>query len=203
MHGIWAIAMALVLAMAPLAGRAAEPREAIFAGGCFWCVESDFDRVPGVLETTSGYTGGHSVDPTYRQVGTKTTGHREAVRIVFDPAQVSYAQLLHAFWRTIDPTDGGGQFCDRGEPYHSAVFVIGAEQRRLAEDSKAATAAALGRTIATTIEDAGTFYPAEDYHQDYHRKSANTYKLYRWRCGRNERVRKIWGERAYEGIPMQ
>lgn len=138
----------------------------IVAGGCFWCVESDFDAIPGVLETVSGYTGGHVKNPTYAQVGTKKTGHREAVRIVFDPAKVTYAQLLVAFWHSIDPTDAGGQFCDRGEPYKTAVFVSGDEQRKLAEASKAAAEKELGQKLATTIEDAGAFYPAEDYHQD-------------------------------------
>lgn len=174
---------------------------AIFAGGCFWCVESDFDSVPGVLETTSGYTGGTTLNPTYIQVAKNGTGHREALRIVFDPEQVTYEQLLVAFWRSIDPTDAGGQFCDRGEPYQSAVFVIGDEQRKLAETSKAEAEKDLGQKVATTIEGAEIFYPAEEYHQDYHNKSTLKYQFYRWRCGRNAQVEKIWGEAAYTGIP--
>ncbi len=174
---------------------------AIFAGGCFWCIESDFDSVPGVLETVSGYTGGTVPNPTYMQVARKGTGHREALRIVFDPKQVTYEQLLVSFWRSIDPTDAGGQFCDRGEPYKSAVFVIGDRQRKLAEASKASAENELGQKVATTIEDAGIFYPAEEYHQDYHNKNPTKYKIYRWRCGRNAQVEKMWGEAAYTGIP--
>lgn len=176
---------------------------AIFAGGCFWCIEADFDRVPGVLETWSGYTGGTTPNPTYLQVARKGTGHREALRIVFDLDVVTYKQLLESFWRSIDPTDAGGQFCDRGEPYKSAVFVIGPEQRALAEKSKAAAAQELGQEIVTTIENAGEFYLAEDYHQDYAAKSPLSYKLYRWRCGRNAQVESIWGDAAYRGIPAQ
>lgn len=174
---------------------------AIFAGGCFWCVESDFDSVPGVLETVSGFTGGTTPNPTYMQVVRKGTGHREALRIVFNPEQVTYKQLLVSFWRSIDPTDAGGQFCDRGEPYTTAVFVLDSEQRQLAEETKAAAEKALGQKIATTIEDAGEFYPAEEYHQDYHNKNPLQYSLYRWRCGRNAQVEAIWGDAAYTGIP--
>lgn len=174
---------------------------AIVAGGCFWCVESDFDSVPGVLETISGYTGGHVPNPTYQLVGSETTGHREAVRIRFDPAVISYEQLLTVFWRSIDPTDDGGQFCDRGESYKSAVFVLGPEQRQIAEKTKAKAEKDLGQSIVTTIEGAGIFYPAEDYHQDYYEKNSLTYKFYRWRCGRDERVRSVWGDAAYTGIP--
>lgn len=174
---------------------------AIFAGGCFWCVESDFDSVPGVLETVSGFTGGTTHNPTYMQVVRKGTGHREALRIVFDPEQVTYKQLLVSFWRSIDPTDAGGQFCDRGEPYTTAVFVLDSEQRQLAEATKAAAAKALGQKIVTTIEDAGEFYPAEEYHQDYHNKNPLRYSVYRWRCGRNAQVEAIWGDDAYTGIP--
>ena len=174
---------------------------AIFAGGCFWCVESDFDSVPGVVETVSGYTGGRTPNPTYREVAGKGTGHREAVRIKYDPAVVSYEMLLTAFWRSVDPTDAGGQFCDRGEPYYSAIFVLGADQREAAEASQKAAEADLGKKTATTIEDASIFYPAEDYHQDYYLKKPLQYKFYRWRCGRNERVQDVWGKQAYTGIP--
>ena len=185
----------------PIATQAAETAVATFAGGCFWCVESDFDAVPGVLETLSGYTGGTLKDPTYKQVGTGNTGHRESVQVTYDPAQVSYQQLLTAYWHSVDPTDAGGQFCDRGEPYKTAIFVHGDEQRRLAEASKQAAEKELGREIATTIEDAGPFYPAEDYHQDYYKKNPIRYRYYRWGCGRNQRVEEVWGEHAYEGIP--
>ena len=189
--------------MQPVPAAAEQKGVAIFAGGCFWCIEADFDRVPGVLETLSGYTGGTLPNPTYMQVVRKGTGHREALRIVYDPETVTYEQLLTAFWRSIDPTDAGGQFCDRGEPYTTAVFVLDSEQRRLAEATKVAAAEALGQKIATAIEDAGEFYPAEDYHQDYHNKNPVKYGLYRWRCGRDAQVEAVWGEAAYEGIPAK
>ena len=173
---------------------------AIFAGGCFWCVEADFDHVPGVLTTVSGYTGGRTENPTYEQVSREDTGHREAVRITFDPAKISYEQLVRIFWRTVDPTDAGGQFCDRGVSYETAVFVRDAEQRRIAEASKAQAAADLGQPIVTRIEEAATFYPAEDYHQDYYTKNPLRYRLYRWNCGRNQRVEEVWGDKAYAGV---
>ena len=201
MRTIMAAILAALLWAAPSVAKDDPAVTAIFAGGCFWCIEYDFDQVPGVLETTSGYTGGTTPNPTYVEVAKNRTGHREALRIVFDPSQVTYAQLLFAFWRSIDPTDGGGQFCDRGVPYTTAVFTIGDEQRQLAEASRAAAEAELGQEVFTTIEDAGEFYPAEDYHQDYYKKSALPYKVYRWRCGRNAQVRKVWGEAAYGGIP--
>ncbi len=181
-------------------GAQAQDREqAIFAGGCFWCVESDFDKVPGVLETVSGYTGGSLDNPTYEQVTYGNTGHREAVRITYDPSQVSYEELLIAFWHSVDPTDGGGQFCDRGESYQTAIFVDDV-QRQTAEASKAEIAKILDQTIATTIEPAGVFYPAEDYHQDYYQKNPVRYKYYRWSCGRDQQIESVWGERAFTGI---
>ncbi len=179
-----------------------EQRIATFAGGCFWCVESDFDNVPGVLRTISGYTGGHLKDPTYKDVSAGGTGHREAVRIFFDPKKVTYTALLNIFWRSVDPTDAGGQFCDRGESYETAIFANSAEQRRLAEASKRKLqhSGALNRPIVTPIETAGRFYPAEDYHQDYYKKSPLRYKLYRFGCGRDKRIRDLWGEDAHKGI---
>lgn len=201
-HAALAGAAVLMLLSAP-AARAADTATAtaIFAGGCFWCVESDFDRIPGVLKTVSGYTGGTLKDPTYHQVSAGGTGHREAVQITYDPAKVTYSQLLTAFWHSVDPTDGGGQFCDRGESYRSAVFVTDETQRRLAEASKRTAAQELGKDVATTIEGAQTFYPAEDYHQDYYRKNPIRYKFYRWNCGRDQEVEEVWGDRAYAGIP--
>jgi peptide-methionine (S)-S-oxide reductase len=171
------------------------------AGGCFWCVESDFDTVPGVVETISGYTGGTLDNPTYRQVTAGGTGHREAVRITYDPSEISYENLLSAFWSSVDPTDPGGQFCDRGESYQTAIFVADDVERQMAEDSKKAAAEALGKEIVTPIEEAGPFFPAEDYHQDYYQKNPVRYRYYRWSCGRNQRVQEVWGDRAYEGIP--
>lgn len=180
---------------------AQELKHAIFAGGCFWCVESDFDKVPGVVETMSGYTGGILANPTYEQVTAGGTGHREVVRITYDPNTVTFAELLTVFWHSVDPTDGGGQFCDRGESYKTAIFTGDEDERRLAEESKQAAAEVLGTEIATTIEPAGPFYPAEGYHQDYYKKSRLKYEYYRWACGRNQRVEEVWGEDAYKGIP--
>lgn len=180
---------------------AQELETAIFAGGCFWCVESDFDAIPGVVETVSGYTGGSTASPTYKTVSAGGTGHREAVQITFDPDVVSYEHLLTAFWHSVDPTDAGGQFCDRGESYSTAVFVTDDGQRQLAEASKAESEVSLGATIVTTIEQATPFFPAEDYHQDYYEKNPLRYQFYRWSCGRNQRVEELWGDQAYAGIP--
>ena len=175
---------------------------ATFAGGCFWCVESDFDAVPGVVETTSGYTGGTADDPTYKQVTAGGTGHREAVQIRYDPKQVSYERLLHVFWRSVDPTDSGGQFCDRGESYQTAIFAGNEEERRIAEASKGALeqSMVLDAPVVTPIEPAGEFYPAEDYHQDYYAKNPVRYRFYRFSCGRDSRVQQVWGRQAHEGI---
>lgn len=180
----------------------AELEVATFAGGCFWCVESDFDNVPGVKRTVSGYTGGHIENPTYKQVSSDTTGHREAVQIFFDPTQVSYAELVEILWRSVDPIDAGGQFCDRGESYKTAIFVNSEQQREIAEMSKQALeqSKVLPGPIATTVETAGPFYPAEEYHQDYYRKNPVSYRFYRYRCGRNARVEKLWSDEAYQGI---
>jgi peptide-methionine (S)-S-oxide reductase len=168
---------------------------AIFAGGCFWCVEEAFDKVEGVLDTTSGYTGGHVENPSYEQVSSGGTGHIEAVRVTFDPARVSYQRLLQIFWRNIDPLDDGGQFCDRGAQYRSAVFPVTPDQQRLAEASKQAVAAQLGgRPVATTIQPAQPFYVAEAYHQDYHRTNPVRYRFYKWNCGRAQRLQQVWGD---------
>ena len=199
---LFVVAAALVLAPALDRVSAQELATATFAGGCFWCVESDFDRIPGVVETVSGFTGGTVENPTYRQVSTTETGHREAVQITYDPARVSYEELLTAFWHSVDPTDPAGQFCDRGSSYQTAVFVHSDEQRQLAEASKQSAQDSLGRFIVTPIEAADTFYPAEEYHQDYYQKNPLRYRYYRWRCGRNQRVENIWGELAYHGIPV-
>ena len=173
-----------------------------FAGGCFWCVESDFDAVPGVVETISGYTGGTTANPGYKQVTKGGTGHREAVQIRYDPKQVSYERLLHIFWRSVDPTDGGGQFCDRGESYQTAIFAGNEEERRLAEASRDALeqSMVLDAPVVTPIEPAGEFWPAEDYHQDYYTKNPVRYRFYRFSCGRDSRVQQVWGRQAHEGI---
>lgn len=167
---------------------------ATFAGGCFWCTESDFDKMPGVVSTTSGYTGGRVATPTYKQVSKGGTGHIEAVRVVYDPAKISYSALASRFFRTIDPLDRGGQFCDRGDQYRSAIFVANPEQRRIAEAAKKAAAAQLRAPVATEILPAARFYPAEAYHQDYYKKNPLRYRYYRYSCGRDARIRKVWSK---------
>ena len=196
-----------LLALACLAPLPAAAQEvATVAGGCFWCVEADFEKVSGVGDVVSGYTGGRTENPTYRTL--KGTGHYEAVEIPYDPSVISYRQILDLFFRSIDPTDAGGQFCDRGESYLTAVFVDGAEERRVAEAAKAAAEAELGRPIVTPILDAATFYEAEDYHQDYYRgenfvitragpkRQSEAYEFYRDACRRDERVAELWGPDA-------
>lgn len=163
---------------------------AVFAGGCFWCVESDFEHLDGVIEAVSGYTGGELANPTYQD----HEGHLEAVRVIYDPSRISYRQLLHHFWRHHDPLDGAGQFCDRGASYAPAIFVTEA-QRTEAEASLAETQRTLGRQVATPIRPLGRFWRAETYHQDYYEKNLVQYRFYRWRCGRDQRVREIWGDR--------
>ena len=169
--------------------------EAVFATGCFWCTEADFDKVPGVISTTSGYTGGRLANPSYEQVSAGDTGHIEAVRVVYDPRRVGYAALAEHALRTSDPLDAGGQFCDRGYQYRSALFVAGPEQRRAAEAAKAQAAATLGKPIATLVLPAAKFYPAEDYHQDYYKKNPVRYRFYRWNCGRDQRIKAVWGSK--------
>jgi peptide-methionine (S)-S-oxide reductase len=179
-----------------VAGARAATDTAVFAGGCFWCVESDFDTLPGVISTTSGYTGGHVANPSYEQVSGKRTGHAEAVEVVFDPQKISYAQLVEFFWRSIDPTTKDRQFCDAGSPYRSEIFVRGTEQRAVAEASLAALEKSkpFEAPIVTEITDAGEFYAAEDYHQDYYRKNPLRYSYYRYGCGRDARVKELWGK---------
>ena len=169
---------------------------ATFAGGCFWCMEPPFDHLAGVVATTSGYTGGNQENPTYDQVSAGTTGHLEAVQVTYDPAQVSYEQLLEVFWQNVDPLDDGGQFCDRGSQYQSAIFTATAEEQQLAEQSEQSIAGAkqFKRPIATAIRPAQTFYPAEDYHQDYYLKHPVRYKFYRQACGRDRRLADLWGQ---------
>ena len=199
----------LLLSAGPTLGAAPESdaaedglEVAIFAGGCFWCVESDFDKVPGVVRTISGYTGGALPNPTYKQVSAGGTGHLEAVQIFYDPKQVAYEMLVEIFWRSVDPTDGGGQFCDRGESYETAIFANSPEQKQQAEASKGTLgrAGVLKQPIVTPIQAAGPFYPAEEYHQDYYNKNPLRYWFYRSRCGRDSRVEELWGEDAYRGI---
>ena len=166
---------------------------ATFAGGCFWCTEADFDKVPGVISTTSGYTGGKFANPGYEQVSAGGTGHAEAVEVVYDPSKVSYEKLLTYYWHHVDPTVQNRQFCDVGEQYRTAIFVHDDEQRKLAEASKQQVEAELKKPIYTQIVAAGPFYKAEDYHQDFYQKNPAKYKFYRWNCGRDQRLEQIWG----------
>lgn len=204
-----AVAIALAGALATGAAQAAETKTAIFAGGCFWSIESDFDHAPGVVGTTSGYIGGHVDNPTYEQVITETTGHREAVRVEYDPAVTSYETLLDTFFHMIDPLETRGQFCDFGESYTTAVYVGDETEFRLAEAEKAEVAAELGKPVATRIEMAPTFWPAEDYHQNFWQGQemlvngltrAEHYARYRAGCGKNRQVEAIWGEDAFRGL---
>ncbi|MFC4270083.1 peptide-methionine (S)-S-oxide reductase MsrA [Sneathiella chungangensis] len=175
---------------------------AILAGGCFWCVESDYDHVPGVLKTTSGYIGGEAPNPTYKSVSAGGSGYLEAVEIIFDPDKVSYAEILDIFWRSVDPTDDGGQFCDRGESYKTSIFVTSDAQRSTAEASKAAIEASglLNDPVVTPIRTATKFYPAEDYHQNYAEINPLRYNFYRLSCGRDAKVKDLWGDQAHRGI---
>jgi peptide-methionine (S)-S-oxide reductase len=177
-------------------GAAAAAEKAVFAGGCFWCMEEAFDKVPGVLATTSGYTGGTTKNPTYEQVTSDTTGHFEAVEVQYDPAKVTYEQLLDAFWRNVDPFDSAGQFCDKGSSYKSAIFTGGEAEQRAAEATRAGVAQRLSMPVATEVLPEKTFYPAEDYHQDYYTKNPAQYKFYKFGCGRAQRLEEIWGEPA-------
>jgi peptide-methionine (S)-S-oxide reductase len=195
------LSLLFAFAVAGAAGAQDAPKPAravaTFAGGCFWCVESDFDKVPGVLETISGYTGGDVANPTYEQVSSGSTGHAESVEVVYDPSKVSYGQLLTYFWHHVDPTVKDRQFCDYGNQYRTAIFVHDEEQRKLAEASKKEVEAELKVPIYTQIAPAGPFYRAEEYHQDFYKKNAVKYKFYRWNCGRDQRVKQIWG--AHKG----
>jgi peptide-methionine (S)-S-oxide reductase len=192
----------LLVAVAAATSNAEQPADsrplakATFAGGCFWCMEPPFDKLEGVISTTSGYTGGHKTHPTYQEVSVGGTGHAEAVEIVYDPAKISYARLLEVFWHNIDPTTPNGQFCDKGTQYRSAIFYHDETQKRLAEEAKQALEASKPFTapIVTEITPASEFYPAEDYHQDYYQKNPIRYKFYRHNCGRDQRLRELWGD---------
>ncbi|HVV60414.1 MAG TPA: peptide-methionine (S)-S-oxide reductase MsrA [Pseudolabrys sp.] len=196
------IGLCFVFGLSGLAAAQTQPAPgqtavATFAGGCFWCTEADFDKVKGVISTTSGYTGGHVANPTYEQVSAGGTGHAESVEVVFDPSKVSYEQLLTYYWHHVDPTVKDRQFCDVGHQYRTAIFVHGDEQRRLAEESKKKVEAELKKPVYTEIVAAGPFYKAEEYHQDFYLKNPVKYKFYRWNCGRDQRLEQIWG--AHKG----
>lgn len=187
-----------VVAPAVVAPTGGPTAKAVFAGGCFWCVESDFDKLPGVLATTSGYTGGKTANPSYQEVSSHMTGHAEAVEIVFDPARITYAQLVEHFWRTIDPTTKDRQFCDVGSPYRSAIFAQNDAQMRTAQASRSALEKSkpFSAPIVTEVLAADTFYPAEEYHQDYYLKNPVRYNYYRSGCGRDARLKQLWGDAA-------
>jgi len=178
----------------PPAAQVAGMQKATFAGGCFWCVEADFDKLPGVVSTTSGYTGGHVENPTYEQVSRGGTGHAEAVEIVFNPAVVSYEQLLDHFWHNVDPFVSHRQFCDVGDQYRPEIFVHSDAQRAAAEASRQRVQSRFKQPIVVKVTAAALFYPAEAYHQDYHNTHSVQYRFYRWTCGRDARLRQIWGD---------
>jgi peptide-methionine (S)-S-oxide reductase len=187
----------LSLAAGALAQTSEPPKTAIatFAGGCFWCVEADFDKVAGVITTTSGYTGGRTVNPTYEQVSAGGTGHAEAVEIAYDPAKVTFEKLLDVFWHNIDPLARNAQFCDHGNQYRTAIFYHDDSERSAAEASKAAVQKHFKEPIQTEVTPAGPFYKAEEYHQDYHVKNPIRYKFYRFNCGRDARLDELWGKK--------
>jgi len=182
----------LLLLAAPIA-IGAQSAKATFAGGCFWCMEPPFDELNGVISTTSGYVGGKTKNPSYEQVSSGTTGHAEALQIVYDPTKTSYDKLLEVFWRNIDPLAADGQFCDLGSQYRSAIFYHDGNQKSAAEKSKKAVQARFKQPVATEISAATVFYPAEDYHQDYYKKNPVRYKLYSHGCGRAQRLEEVWG----------
>jgi peptide-methionine (S)-S-oxide reductase len=185
------LAAALLGSACGAAPAEAATEAAVFAGGCFWCTEADFEKIPGVVSAVSGYTGGAGANPTYEN----HAGHVEAVRVIYDPAKVSYAQLVSRFWPTIDPTDDRGQFCDKGSSYRSAVFVSTPAQRQAALATRARAAAILKQPVVTPVRDAARFWPAEAYHQDYAKKNPLRYNVYRRGCGRDARLKALWGER--------
>ena len=194
--------LAVVLLLAAPAHAAVE--EAVLAGGCFWCLEHDLEKLPGVLDAESGYSGGSLRNPTYRQVSAGGTGHQEVVRVRFDSAKISYPTLLRAYWRNVDPLDGGGQFCDRGSSYRPVIFTSGGEQQQQAKASLQAAAKELGQpasSIRVLIKPLERFWPAEGYHQNYAELNSVKYRYYRWACGRDRRLDQVWGAKARSRAP--
>lgn len=196
------IAVLLIALLAfPIPARAAQAT-AVLAGGCFWCLEHDLEHLPGVIEATSGYSGGELERPTYRQVSSETTGHQEVVQVRFDPDQISYAELLRSYWRNVDPLDGGGQFCDRGDSYRPVIFTADDAQAQAAEASAVAAARELGQprsALKVELRQAARFWPAEGYHQNYAENNAVKYNFYRFSCGRDRRLDSVWGDNARSG----
>jgi peptide-methionine (S)-S-oxide reductase len=194
----------LLVLLTPVAAVQAASEEAVFAGGCFWCLEHDLESLPGVTAAISGYSGGHVAKPTYRQVSAEGTGHQESVLVRFDNSRLSYATLLRAYWRNIDPFDGRGQFCDQGDSSRPVIFTASAEQAKQARSSLQAAARELARPAATLrveIKPLETFWPAEEYHQRYAERNPLLYNYYRFRCGRDRRLDQVWGAKARRSIP--
>ncbi|CAI8417831.1 MAG: Peptide methionine sulfoxide reductase MsrA 2 [Cyanobium sp. ARS6] len=187
-----------LLLISPASADAVE-QKAVLAGGCFWCMESDLEKLPGVISVESGYSGGSVSQPTYNQVSSETTGHQEVVEVLFDPATISYPKLLQSYWRNVDPLDGDGQFCDRGDSYRPVIFTSGEQQNSDALASQSAAAAELGvseSALKVEIKPLEKFWPAEDYHQNFAELNSVKYKYYRWACGRDKRLDAIWGDKA-------
>ncbi len=195
-----ALLLGLLLALGvPVAPALAATEEAVLAGGCFWCLEHDLEVLPGVLDVESGYSGGKSANPTYKQVSAGGSGHQEVVRVRFDNTEIRYETLLRAYWRNIDPLDGGGQFCDRGDSYRPVIFTTSANQAVEARNSLVAAARELGKPAAAlkvAIRPLAKFWPAEGYHQNYAKRNGVQYNYYRWSCGRDRRLDTVWGRRA-------
>ena len=195
-RNLWCLIVVLAAILAASVGTAGETRLATFGGGCFWCMEPPYDALPGVISTTSGYTGGTLAQPSYAQVSRGGTGHVEVVQVEYDPARIDYARLLEVYWRNIDPLTDNRQFCDAGASYRPVIFVHDAAQRAAAEASKRALieSGRFDQPVIVPIEAASDFWPAEDYHQDYYRTNPVRYKVYRWNCGRDRRLEELWGE---------
>lgn len=203
---VMGVLLSALLVLAGSQSVAAAEQTAVFAGGCFWCLEHDLEHLPGVIDAISGYSGGHVDQPTYRQVSGEDTGHQEAVQVRFDPAVISYSTLLLSYWRNVDPFDGGGQFCDRGDSYRPVIFTADAAQAHAAESSAVAAAQDLGRSrsaIKVELRGAAPFWPAEDYHQNYAELNDLKYSFYRFSCGRDRRLDAVWGSQARTGESWQ
>jgi peptide-methionine (S)-S-oxide reductase len=203
---VMGVLLSALLVLAGSQSVAAAEQTAVFAGGCFWCLEHDLEHLPGVIDAISGYSGGHVDQPTYRQVSGEDTGHQEAVQVRFDPAVISYSTLLRSYWRNVDPFDGGGQFCDRGDSYRPVIFTADAAQAQAAESSAVAAAQDVGRSrsaIKVELRGAAPFWPAEDYHQNYAELNDLKYSFYRFSCGRDRRLDAVWGSQARTGESWQ
>ncbi len=198
---LFSMIVGALLLISPTSVFAAQ-QSAVLAGGCFWCMESDLEKLPGVISVESGYSGGRVSKPTYNQVSSETTGHQEVVEVLFDPAKISYPKLLQSYWRNVDPLDGNGQFCDRGDSYRPVIFTDGDQQNSEALASQSAAAKELGvseSALKVEIKPLETFWPAEDYHQNFAELNSVKYKYYRWACGRDKRLDEVWGEKARTG----